>query len=158
MQISIAPIGIVHSPFESPQGMPIQSAFSDAVGTLEVYTDYLDGLRDVAGFDYLILLYHFHMATKESLRVTPFLDDEPRGVFATRAPTRPNRIGMSVARLLKVTGNVLDIGNVDMASGTPVIDIKPYVPDFDSRTQCRIGWFAKKLGSAATVRADDRMR
>src|ERR1700730_1295818 len=158
MSISITPIGIVHSPFEGPEGMPIQAAFSDAVGTLEIYAEYVDGLRDIAGFDYLILLYHLHLANKESLRVTPFLDDEPRGVFATRAPTRPNRIGMSVVRLLKVTGNMLDIGNVDMVSGTPVIDIKPYVPAFDSRTGCRIGWFARKLESAATVHADDRMR
>jgi len=158
MSISITPIGIVHSPFEGPEGMPIQAAFSDAVGTLEIYAEYVDGLRDIAGFDYLILLYHFHLANKESLRVTPFLDDEPRGVFATRAPTRPNRIGMSVVRLLKVTGNVLEIGNLDIVSGTPVIDIKPYVPAFDSRTGCRVGWFAGKLDRAATVQADDRMR
>ena len=158
MQISLTPIGVVYSPFEGPQGMPIQAAFSEATGTPEIYADYVEALRDIAGFDYLILLYRFHLVTKESLRVTPFLDDEPRGVFATRAPTRPNRIGLSVVRLLKVTGNMLDIGNIDMVSGTPVIDIKPYVPAFDSRVQCRIGWFAKKLGSAATVRADDRMR
>jgi tRNA-Thr(GGU) m(6)t(6)A37 methyltransferase TsaA len=138
--------------------MPIQAAFSDAVGTLEIYAEYIDGLRDIAGFDYLILLYRFHLANKESLRVTPFLDDEPRGVFATRAPTRPNRVGLSVVRLLKVTGNVLEIGNLDIVTGTPVIDIKPYVPAFDSRTGCRVGWFAGKLDRAATVRADDRMR
>ena len=158
MPISITPIGIVHSPFEGPEGMPIQAAFSDAVGTLEIHAEYVDGLRDIAGFDYLILLYHFHLANKESLRVTPFLDDEPRGVFATRAPTRANRIGMSVVRLLKVTGNVLEIGNLDIVSGTPVIDVKPYVPAFDSRTGCRVGWFAGKLDRAATVQADDRMR
>ena len=158
MQISITPIGIVHSSFHSLEGMPIQAAFSDAVGTLELYAEYVDGLRDIEGFDYLILLYHFHIATKEPLHVTPFLDDEPRGVFATRAPTRPNRIGLSVVRLLKVTGNILDIGNVDVVSGTPVIDIKPYVPAFDSRTECRVGWFAGKLDHAPTVHADDRMR
>ena len=157
MQISISPIGIVHSSFAGPQGMPIQAAFSDAAGTLEIYPEYVDGLRDIEGFDYLILLYRFHLANKEPLRVTPFLDDEPRGVFATRAPTRPNRIGFSVVRLLKVAGNVLDIGNVDIVSGTPVIDIKPYVPAFDSRVECRIGWLAKKLGGAAAVRADGRM-
>lgn len=158
MQISITPIGIVHSPFAGPGGMPIQAAFSDAAGTLEIYPEYVDGLRDLAGFDYLIILYYFHLANKESLRVTPFLDDEPRGVFATRAPARPNRIGLSVVRLLKVTGNMLDIGNTDMVSGTPVIDIKSYVPAFDSRIECRIGWFAGKLDRAATVYGDDRMR
>ena len=158
MQISVAPIGIVHSPFAGPEGMPIQAALSEAVGTLEIYPEYVDGLRDIGGFDYLILLYHFHLTNKESLRVTPFLDKETRGVFATRAPTRPNRIGLSVVRLLSVTGNILDIGNVDIVSGTPVIDIKPYVPTFDSRTACRIGWFSGKLDSAAAMRADDRMR
>ncbi len=158
MPISITPIGIVHSPFEVPQGMPIQAALSDAVGTLEIYPEYVDGLSDIAGFDYLILLYHFHITHKESLCVTPFLDNERRGVFATRAPTRPNRIGLSIVRLLNVMGNVLDIGNIDMVSGTPVIDIKPYVPAFDSRTGCRVGWYASTLDRAATVRADDRMR
>jgi tRNA-Thr(GGU) m(6)t(6)A37 methyltransferase TsaA len=158
MQISLTPIGIVHSPFADPEGMPIQAAFSDAVGRLEIYAEYVDGLRDIEGFDFVTLLYQFHMTSKESLRVTPFLDDEPRGVFATRAPTRPNRIGMSVVRLLGVTGNMLDIGNVDIVSGTPVIDIKPYVPAFDSRTGCRVGWFTGKLDRAATVHADDRMR
>jgi tRNA (adenine37-N6)-methyltransferase len=158
MSISITPIGIVHSPFAGPEGMPIQAALSEAVGTLEIYAEYVDGLRDIAGFDFLILLYHFHLTSKESLRVTPFLDDESRGVFATRAPTRPNRIGLSVVRLFNVTGNMLDIGNIDMVSGTPVIDIKPYVPAFDSRTGCRVGWFTGKLDHAATVRADDRMR
>jgi tRNA-Thr(GGU) m(6)t(6)A37 methyltransferase TsaA len=158
MSISVTPVGIVYSPFAGPEGMPIQAALSETVGTLEIYAEYVDGLRDITAFDYLILLYHFHLTNKESLRVTPFLDNEPRGVFATRAPTRPNRIGLSVVRLLGVNGNVLDIGNVDMVSGTPVIDIKPYVPAFDSRTGCRVGWFAGKLDRAATIRADDRMR
>ncbi len=158
MTISITPIGIVHSPFATLEGMPIQAALSEAVGTVEVYDAYADGLRDIAGFDFVILLYHFHITNKESLRVTPFLDTQPRGVFATRAPTRPNRIGLSVVRLLNVTGNLLEIGNVDILSGTPVVDIKPYVPDFDSRVGRRVGWFTGKLGHAASVRADDRMR
>ena len=156
--MSIIPIGIVHSPFEGPQGMPIQAALSEVIGVLEVYAEYVDGLRDLVGFDYLILLYRFHMTDKESLRVTPFLDAEPRGVFATRAPTRPNRIGLSVVRLLNVSGNILNIGNVDMVSGTPVFDIKPYVPAFDSRSGCRVGWYAGRLDDTATARADDRMR
>jgi len=158
MEISVTPIGVVHSPYQTPDGMPIQAAFSEAVGTLEIYADYVEGLRDLAGFDYLILLYRFHLALKEPLRVKPFLDDEPRGVFATRAPTRPNRIGLSVVRLLGIRGNVLDIGNIDIISGTPVIDIKPYVPAFDSRTGCRVGWFAGKLDRAPSFRADNRMR
>ena len=125
---------------------------------MEVYPQFLDGLRDLEGFDHLILLYQFHLTNKELLRVTPFLDDVERGVFATRAPTRPNRIGLSVVRLLGIVGNRLDIGNVDMVSGTPVLDIKPYVPAFDSPAPGRIGWFEGRLDTAATMRADDRMR
>lgn len=158
MTISMTPIGIVHSPFAEAEGVPIQAAFSDAEGTLEIFPQYVDGLLDLAGFEYLIVLYHFHLTPKESLRVTPFLDDQRRGVFATRAPTRPNRIGLSVVRLLKHSGNRLAIGNVDIVSGTPLLDIKPYVPAFDSRTECRIGWFAGKLDNAASLRADGRMR
>jgi tRNA (Thr-GGU) A37 N-methylase len=92
MSISITPIGIVHSPFEGPEGMPIQAAFSDAVGTLEIYAEYVDGLRNIEGFDFLILLYCFHMATKESLRVTPFLDDDPGG--CSRHAHRRGQIGL----------------------------------------------------------------
>lgn len=113
---------------------------------MEVYPLYLDGLRDLEGFDHLILLYQFHLASKELLRVTPFLDDVERGVFATRAPTRPNRIGLSVVRLLGINGTRLDIGSVDMVSGKPVIDIKPYAPAFDSPVPGRIGWSAGRLG------------
>jgi tRNA-Thr(GGU) m(6)t(6)A37 methyltransferase TsaA len=158
MDILIRPIGVVWSTFATPEGMPIQAAGSEVRGTIEIYPEFIDGARDLDGFDHLIVLYHFHLATKESLRVTPFLDDEPRGVFATRAPTRPNRIGVSVVQLLKLTGNVLDIANLDMISGTPVIDIKPYVPAFDTRAPGRIGWFAGKLDRIVSVRADDRMR
>jgi tRNA-Thr(GGU) m(6)t(6)A37 methyltransferase TsaA len=158
MTLSLHPIGIVRSSFITPEGMPIQAVASDATETVEICPRYVDGLRDLDGFDHVILLYQFHLTTKELLRVTPFLDNEPRGVFATRAPTRPNRIGLSIVRLLKITVNVLDIGGVDMASGTPVIDIKPYVPAFDARAPGRIGWFAGKLDHLDSVRADDRMR
>ena len=158
MPISIEPVGVIRSEFLSPEGLPIQAAHSVSLGSVEAYPPYVDGLRDLEGFDHLILLYQFHLTNKELLRVTPFLDDVDRGVFATRAPTRPNRIGLSVVRLLGIFGNRLDIGNVDMVSGTPVIDIKPYVPAFDSPVPGRIGWFAGKLERAAAMRADDRMR
>lgn len=157
MDILIRPIGVVRSTFVNPGGIPIQAAGSEVRGTIEIYPEFIDGARDLDGFDHLIVVYHFHLATKESLRVTPFLDAEPRGVFATRAPTRPNRIGLSVVQLLKLTGNILDIANLDMISGTPVIDIKPYVPAFDTRPPGRIGWFAGKLDRIASARADDRM-
>src|SRR5215470_6387118 len=101
MQIVLHPIGVVHSAFALPEGMPIQASISDAVGTIEIYPRYGGGLADLDGFDHIIVLYHFHRAVKESLRVTPFLDDVERGVYATRAPARPNHIGLSVVKLLR---------------------------------------------------------
>ena len=158
MPISIEPVGVIRSEYASPDAMPIQAAHSVSLGSVEIYPRYIDGLRDLEGFDHLILLYQFHLTNKELLRVTPFLDNVQRGVFATRAPTRPNRIGLSVVRLFGIAGTTLEIGNVDMVSGTPVIDIKPYVPAFDSPAPGRIGWFEGRLDKAATMRADDRMR
>jgi tRNA-Thr(GGU) m(6)t(6)A37 methyltransferase TsaA len=158
MHITIRPIGVMHSPFVSPEGMPIQAVASTTEGEVEIYEQYSEGLRDLDGFDHVILLYQFHLATKEMLKVKPFLDDQYRGVFATRAPARPNRIGLSVVRLLKVEGNILKVTNVDIVSGTPIIDIKPYIPAFDDRPDGRIGWFAGKLGALGTARADGRMR
>jgi len=158
MPIFIEPIGAIRSDYVSPEGMPIQAAHSVSLGSVEIYPQFFDGLRDLEGFDHVILLYQFHLSNKELLRVIPFLDDVQRGLFATRAPTRPNRIGLSVVRLHGIVGNRLDIGNVDMASGTPVIDIKPYVPAFDSPAPGRIGWFDGRLDKAAAMPADDRMR
>lgn len=158
MDIVSHPIGIVHSLFAAAEGMPIQAAASDVLGSLEVFPKYVEGLCDLDGFDHVILVYHFHLTTKEPLSVIPFLDNRPHGVFATRAPTRPNRLGLSIVRLPKVTGNVLDIANVDMVSGTPVLDIKPYVAAFDFRPDGRISWFEGKIDRLATARADARMR
>ena len=158
MPMFVEPVGEIRSTYASLEGMPIQAAHSEGSGSVEIYPRYVDGLRDLDGFDHLILLYQFHLASREPLRVRPFLDDVERGVFATRAPTRPNRIGLSVVRLLGIVGNRLDIANVDMVSGTPVLDIKPYVPAFDSPVPGRIGWMQGRLDKAATMRADDRLR
>jgi len=158
MTIVIEPIGIVRSPFTSTEGMPIQAVASTARGQIEIHPQYREGLRDLDGFDYLIVLYRFHLAQKESLSVTPFLDAQPRGVFATRAPTRPNRLGLSVVRLLKIDGSVLEVEQVDMVDGTPVVDLKPYLPAFDDRPAVRLGWFAGRLEALDAARADGRMR
>ncbi len=157
--IQLRAIGVVHSRFAVPEGMPIQAVASEAVGTIEVFEEFAAGLADIEGFDHLIVLYRFHLARGESLSVKPFLDDVERGVFATRAPMRPNHMGLSIVRLERVEGCVLHIGNVDMVSGTPVLDIKPYVPAFDQpRGGGRVGWFESRLGNLATTRADGRMR
>lgn len=157
--ITVHPIGRIHSPHQRLDGMPIQTAGApEAPVRLEVFEAFAPGLRDIEGFDYLILLTHLHAGTREPLEVTPFLDDAPHGVFATRAPARPNRIGLSIVRLVGVQGRWLDLRGNDMLDGTPVLDIKPYVPAFDVRQTERVGWFGPRLAALAATQADGRMR
>jgi len=131
-EIKYQPIGIIHSPFKEPRGTPIQpTAAKDVEGTVEVFPEYAEGLKDVDGFSHLILIYHFHLAKRVSLKVKPYMDNNLRGIFATRAPPRPNPIGLSIVQLIKVERNMLHIRDVDVVDGTPLLDIKPYVPEFD---------------------------
>ncbi|MFC1525385.1 tRNA (N6-threonylcarbamoyladenosine(37)-N6)-methyltransferase TrmO, partial [Candidatus Latescibacterota bacterium] len=133
--LQLNPIGEVHSPHQQVVGMPIQPSRARGVeGTVEVYEEYAEGLADLDGFSHIILLYHFHRSQGHSLRVVPFLDTVERGLFATRAPRRPNPLGLSVLRLLGIDGATLRVADIDILDGTPVLDIKPYVPDFDART------------------------
>ena len=123
MSIEYEPIGIIHTPFTDLEGMPIQPAgASGGKGTVEILPEYAEGLADLDGFSHIVLLYHFHRSTGFKLRVTPFLDDQPRGLFATRAPKRPNPIGLSVVKLVKVEGPVVRVENVDVLDGTPLLD------------------------------------
>jgi tRNA (adenine37-N6)-methyltransferase len=139
--IPIQPIGVIHTPFTQPDGMPIQpSGAAGVLGTIEVFDEYRPGLKDLDGFSHLILLYHFHRSPGFQLMVVPFMDAEPRGLFATRAPRRPNPIGLSVVRLLAVENGVLQIENIDVLDGTPLLDIKPYVPRFDAPGPVQTGW------------------
>jgi tRNA-Thr(GGU) m(6)t(6)A37 methyltransferase TsaA len=138
------PIGVIHSPFTDKGQTPIQPSRSQAVGQVEVYPEFAEGLQDVEGFSHIILLYVFHCSSDYTLRVKPFLDDQWRGLFATRHPCRPNPIGLSVVRLLARRANVLDVSSVDVLDGTPLLDIKPYVPEFDVRTEVRTGWYAHR--------------
>src|SRR4030042_1582978 len=119
------PIGMIHTPYEKPQDMPIQPAAAKGItGTVEVYPEYAAGLKDLNGFSHIILIYHFHLSNGYQLEVKPFLDDNLHGVFATRAPRRPNNIGISVLKLIKVEINNLHVENVDIVDGTPLLDIK----------------------------------
>ena len=137
--------------------MPIQPAAARRVrGAVEVLPEFRDGLADLEGFDRVILLYHFHRSEGYALRVVPFLDDCERGVFATRAPRRPNPIGLSVVRLVGVEGCRLVIEDVDVLDGTPLLDIKPYVPSFDAYPGECDGWFGRRVGEVRTARADRR--
>jgi tRNA (adenine37-N6)-methyltransferase len=142
-QLEIDPIGVIETPFREPAGTPIQpSRASGALGRVRIASRYQAGLKDLAGFERIWLIYWFHKASPSSLLVTPFLDTCQRGVFATRSPARPSPLGMSVVRLLAVQeGGVLEVADVDILDGTPLLDIKPYVPEFDSHTRSRAGWF-----------------
>jgi tRNA-Thr(GGU) m(6)t(6)A37 methyltransferase TsaA len=156
-EITYKPIGVVHSPFKQPKGTPIQPpGAKGAVGTVEVFPEYVEGLKDLDGFSHIILLYHFHLAKKSALKVKPFMSDETHGVFAMRGPSRPNPIGLSVVRLVRVEGNVLHIGDVDIVDGTPLLDIKPYVPQFDARDVERIGWLSEQVHKLPTMQDDGR--
>lgn len=158
MSIIYEPIGTIHSPFSRIEDMPIQPAGALGVrGTVEVFAEFAEGLKDLDGFSHLALLYHFHRVRQARLVVVPFLDKEERGVFATRAPTRPNPIGISVVELLHIEGGVvLHIQNVDVLDGTPLLDIKPYVPQFDHFEVERTGWLEAARGTAAKVKSDHR--
>jgi tRNA-Thr(GGU) m(6)t(6)A37 methyltransferase TsaA len=158
-EIKFSPIGTIHSPHNDTKGMPIQPSGAKGIsGTVEVKKKYVSGLKDLDGFEYIILLYHFHRSKGYALEVKPFLDNSLRGVFSTRAPKRPNAIGMSIVRLIKVEGNTLHIEDVDILDGTPLLDIKPYVPDFDVRKTKTIGWLSRKAVKAVTKKADGRFR
>jgi tRNA-Thr(GGU) m(6)t(6)A37 methyltransferase TsaA len=144
MEFTIRPIGIIHTPFTDKEKTPIQPSRSEAVGRVEVYPEFADGLQDVDGLSHIILLYVFHRSSGYTLTVKPFLDDQQRGLFATRYPARPNPIGLSIVRLLERRENTLVVEGIDVLDGTPLIDIKPYVPDFDIRTDVHTGWYATR--------------
>jgi len=159
MDLTYHPIGIIHSPFKDLAGMPIQpSGESAGPGTVEILPEFVQGLKDLEGFSHVILLYHFHRVERVSLTVTPFLDSETHGIFATRAPTRPNPIGISVVRLIKIEGNTLSLENLDILDGTPLLDIKPYIPEFDGQPNARTGWLEGLKGKVQTTRSDERFR
>ena len=156
MKFEFSPIGIIHSPYTEPPGVPIQGVFAGgATGTVEVFPEFAEGLTDLEGFSHIMLLYCFHLVQGYSLMCRPFLDVRDHGIFATRAPRRPNPIGMSVVELLGIEGRVLTIGGVDVVDGSPLIDIKPYVPDFDVRQNVKTGWYEHAGNKQQTV-ADDR--
>ncbi len=156
-KLEYKPIGIIHTPFDTPQGTPIQPAgASGTAGSIDIFPEFTPGLADLKGFSHIYIIYHFHLSRKFSLRVKPFLDDHERGVFATRAPSRPNPIGLSVVRLMDVIDGRLEILDVDVVDGTPLLDIKPYVPEFDVFQAERIGWIGQKTDGIDKVVDDGR--
>ncbi len=157
MKIEYSPIGIIHSPYTEPEGMPIQPTGAKGIsGTVEVFEAFTDGLKDLDGFSHIILLYCFHRSRGYQLETVPFLDTKPHGVFATRAPKRPNPIGLSIVRLNRIEGRILYIEHTDVLDNTPLIDIKPYVPDFDARSDVKTGWLENVPKSKIDRKSDDR--
>jgi tRNA-Thr(GGU) m(6)t(6)A37 methyltransferase TsaA len=159
MLINFISIGTIRTPFKKIVDMPIQPTGAKGIkGNIELKPEYIDGLKDLNGFSHIILIYLFHKANKCQLEVIPFLDTVKRGVFATRAPNRPNPIGLSVVKLLEIESNILHIENVDILDQTPLIDIKPYVTEFDKPTSVRCGWIENKKGKVISQKSDDRFR
>ena len=156
-QIVFTPIGTIRSPFHDPVGVPIQPRAGIGVkGKVILDPIYSEGLQDLEGFSHLILVFYFHRSGEGDLLVKPFLDDQKRGVFATRAPRRPNAIGISIVKLVGIQDNILEIENLDILDGTPLLDIKPYIPDFDHDEDVRVGWLEKQRDKIPGKQADDR--
>jgi tRNA (adenine37-N6)-methyltransferase len=156
--ITYRPVGIVRSPFTRIEGMPLQSVAAEEIpARVEIRSELQPGLRDLHGFSHLHLITHLDRGAPGGLEVVPFLDDTPRGIFATRSPRHPNPIGISVVRLLAVVDSALEISGVDLLDGTPVLDVKPYVPTFDSVAAERIGWLEGAAEHVHEVTADRRL-
>ncbi|MBN1157100.1 tRNA (N6-threonylcarbamoyladenosine(37)-N6)-methyltransferase TrmO [Candidatus Woesearchaeota archaeon] len=157
--VSYKPIGLIRTPNKKSEGTPIQPKAAKGIeGQVEIYPDFTEGLKDIEGFSHIILLYHMHKSKRGSLLVKPYMDTEQHGVFSTRAPSRPNPIGMSVVQLVKREKNVLHIKNVDIIDGTPLLDIKPYVPEFDFFKANKVGWLSKNLHKLKKSRDDGRFK
>ena len=140
-EIKYKPIGTIYTPFKESKGTPIQPAVGRGVkARIEILPQFQKGLKDLDGFSHIILLYHMHKAKKHKLQSKPYMDDKKRGIFAIRAPSRPNSIGLSVVRLNQIENNILHIQDVDILNGTPLLDIKPMVGEFDSREGIKTGW------------------
>lgn len=156
-EIVFRPIGVIRTPFKEPRGTPIQpSAGKDVEGRVELLPEYQDGLKDLEGFSHIILLFHLHLSKDGPLRVVPYMDDVERGVFSTRAPARPNPIGMSVVRSDRIEGNIIHVRDIDIVDGTPLLDIKPFVPEFGPEDEVRIGWLEKRVRRLPKMRDDGR--
>lgn len=159
-QISIQPIGIIHTPFNTIKDMPIQPLAAEGVkGFIELFPEYAEGLTDLEEFSHITLLYHFHKINNYDLLVKPFMDTKKHGIFATKSPKRPNAIGLSTVKLLGIENNVIHIEMVDMLNGTPLIDIKPFFAKFDNRTNTKSGWLDNQLNIPIhELRSDERFK
>jgi len=151
------PIGIISSPFKENTGIPRQSAGArDIKGTIEIFDEFLEGLTDLDDFSHIVVIFHLHRVKTHSLKACPPWDGKEHGVFATRSPYRPNPVGVSVVRLERIERNILQISEIDMADGTPVLDIKPYIPDLNPTENVRIGWLSDNVEGMNKSKSGDR--
>lgn len=158
-KITYNPIGIMHSPHKIIENIPIQPVGAKGIkGEIEIYPEFKDGLKDLEGFSHIYLLYHFHKAEGYSLQVKPFLDDELHGVLATRAPKRPNGIGLSVLKLTGIENNIVYVENVDVLDGTPILDIKPYSSKFNAVENEKSGWLEKNIDKSNKKKSNNRFK
>ncbi|NCB39731.1 MAG: tRNA (N6-threonylcarbamoyladenosine(37)-N6)-methyltransferase TrmO [Erysipelotrichia bacterium] len=150
-------VGIVESRFEQQAGTPIQGKMAPKeTACIRIFDEFAAGLKDIEGFSYIYVFFKFDRASEAKLLVKPYLDTIERGVFATRSPLRPNPLGMTIVKLERVESNCLYVSGVDILNGSPVIDIKPYIPDFDQHNPEKIGWYENKNKKSDLVLADDR--
>lgn len=157
MNINLNIIGTIHSPFKELKNMPIQPAGAKNIeGEIVISSDYTDGLKDLESFSHIYLIYHFHKVSEARLKIIPFMDTKEHGIFATRAPLRPSPIGISIVELIGRQGNRLRIRGIDVLDGTPLIDIKPYIPHFDHQEKATCGWMGKSKKEVEETRSDDR--
>lgn len=159
MSVIFEPIGIIHSPFHKLEDMPIQpTSKASQAGVVEIYPQFAEGLKDLDGFSYIYLIYHLHKSTHYKLSVIPFLDTQPRGLFATRAPCRPNPIGLSLVQLERIEGNRLHIARLDILDQTPLLDVKPFIPEFEGQEEVRIGWVTQAREQVSERSSDGRFK
>ena len=159
MRISYEPIGIIRSPFTKLSGMPIQpTSGNSARGTVELDPKFAEGLKDLDGFSHIYLIYHLHKAPPAKLRVIPFLDTEKRGIFATRAPSRPDPIGLSLVKVIAIDQNRIHVDQIDVLDGTPLLDLKQFVPTFENSASVRFGWLEKLRQEVHAARSDHRFQ
>ena len=155
--MQIEPIGIIRTPFKKLGQMPIQpKGAKNVIATLEIDKEYAPGLKDLEEFSHVYLIYYFHKAVRTELEVIPFMDTQERGVFATRSPLRPSHLGLSITKVLSIDDNIVTIKGIDVLDGTPLIDIKPYIPQFDGVNGVKTGWMDKSNSEVNSARSDDR--
>ncbi len=156
-KLTVQVIGTIHSPFTELGNMPIQPVGAlNVEGEVVVDQRFAEGLKDLEGFSHIYLLYYFHKAKRTEMQVIPYMDTEKRGVFATRSPLRPAHIGISIVELLALEGHRLKVRGLDVLDGTPLIDIKPYIPHFDHQRDATSGWMKSLPHDVEAKRSDNR--